>query len=351
MIIPKESELTDAQLQEVRDIVAAHNCRIDVIQGANRCIYAILGDERHETMINRIEGLDYIDRVDTIDAPYKLMHRDSQLADHSLTIAGKQPRKEPLFIAGPCTVDPKEPNHTIETAHAIKDAGAHVLRGGIWKPRTMPYSYQGDVKALETLLEARSQTGLPINTEVMNFRQLQTLVDAGVDMVQIGARNSLNYSLLREVGEYTADKGTVVLLKRGRSMAPVDEFIAAAEYVAAAGNPRLLLCPRGTMPPMDGYRNHPDESIIPLLKEKTWAATVADPSHAVGRARYVPYAAMAAMAYGADGLCIESHIQPTSGIGDDPKQAIEPHELKRVLEDALVVYQRTRAYLNDLMSV
>lgn len=219
-----------------------------------------------------------------------------------------------------------------------------MLRGGVWKPRTMPYSYQGDAKALEILLEARRQTGLPVNTEVMDEGHLKAVLEVGVDMIQIGARNSVNYSLLRLVGEMTSSTQTAVLLKRGRAMAPVEEFLAAAEYIVSAGNPNVLLCPRGTLPSMSGYRNHPDESITQLLKEKTWAAVVVDPSHSVGRAQYVPGAALAAMAYGADGLVLEAHIKPSLGIGDDPKQALTPEQLRPLLADATAIWKLRRKY-------
>ena len=342
MIIPRDKHLTDEQLKEIERIVGEFDCQIQVIQGAHRSVYAILGDERHEVMINRIVGLVYIDRVDAIESPYKLMDLRSGLADGKLKIGSLTVGEELLVIAGPCTIDPKNPNLAIETAQAAKEAGVHVLRGGIWKPRTMPYSYQGDDKALDILLEMREKTGLPINTEVMNREQLDRVIEARVDMIQIGTRNALNYSLLKEIGEVTASTKTVVLLKRARAMVPVDEFIAAAEYIVVAGNPNILLCPRGTMPAMDGYRNHPDESITQLLKQKTWAAVVVDPSHSVGRAIYVPGAALAAIAYGADGLCIETHVNPTHGIGDDPKQAITPDALKKLISDARTVWSLVR---------
>lgn len=344
MIIPKESRLSPEQKAEVESIVEAFNCKIEEIVGAGRCIYAILGDERHETMINRLLGLDYIDRVDTIDSPYKLMARSSELASHRVLIGTHCPTESPVFMAGPCTIDPKNPSLMLETAQACKEAGAQALRGGVWKPRTMPYSYQGEDKALDILLEARSATGLPIDTEVMNAHQLKLALDAGVDIIQIGARNAVNYSLLREIGEATRGTNTVVLLKRGRPMAPVDEFIAAAEYIVAAGNPNILLCPRGTLPALDGYRNHPDESISLILKTRTWAPVIADPSHSVGRAAYVPGAALAAMAYGADGLCIETHISPKQGIGDDPKQAITPEVLGQIIADAKSIRSTVRKY-------
>jgi len=344
MIIPKEPKLTAEQLREVESIVADFQCNIHVIAGAKRNIYAVLGDERHETMVNRLLGLPYIDRWDAIDSPYRLMDIKSELASHPIELAGILLRKEPFFIAGQCTIDPRNPNFFLETAAAVKEAGAHMLRGGVWKPRTMPYSFQGDDKSLEILLEAREKVGLPINTEVMDEVQLKKVIDAKVDMIQIGTRNALNYPLLRKIGEITAGTNVAVILKRGRSMSPVDEFIAASEYIAVGGNPNIVLCPRGTVPGMDGYRNHPDECITPLLKEKTWAPVVVDPSHAVGRAFYVPSAALAAMAYGADGLILEAHVHPQEGIGDDPKQSITPEVLKTLLADARAVWGIRQKY-------
>ncbi|MBC2593919.1 3-deoxy-D-arabino-heptulosonate 7-phosphate synthase [Ruficoccus amylovorans] len=344
MIIPRNPRLTPAQLEEVEKIVGEFGCRIQTIVGAERCIYAILGDERHETMMNRLLGLDYVARVDAIDSPYKLMDIKSSLAEGKRQLAGVEIGKEPLFIAGPCTIDPKNPNLFYETAQAVKEAGGHILRGGVWKPRTMPYSYQGDNAALDILLEARARTGLAINTEVMDTDHLRLVLEAGIDVIQIGARNALNYPLLRQIGAQTAGSKTAVLLKRGRPMAPVDEFLAAAEYIVSAGNPKVLLCPRGTLPSMDGYRNHPDESITQLLKAKSWAPVIVDPSHSVGRAAYVPGAALAAMAYGADGFVVETHIDPKSGIGDDPKQSISPAVLATLITDARVIWKLRQKY-------
>ena len=338
MIIPKSPQLTEAQLREVEEIVSAFACYIQPIEGAERSIYAIVGDERSETMVNRILGLDYVDRVDRIDSPYRLMDRRSELALGKLVVGGVTLTQSPLFIAGQCTIDPKNPQLFLETAHAVKEAGAHMLRGGVWKPRTMPYSYQGDTKAFDILLEAREQTGLPINTEVMDAQQLEIVVEHDIDMIQIGTRNALNYPLLRKIGERTAGSQTVVLLKRARAMSSSDEFLAAAEYIAAAGNPKVVLCPRGTLPGMDGYRNHPDESITQLLKEKSWAAVVVDPSHSVGCSHYVGGAALAAMAYGADGFVIEAHVDPVRGIGDDPLQAVTPDTLAKLIKGAKAIW-------------
>jgi 3-deoxy-7-phosphoheptulonate synthase len=247
-----------------------------------------------------------------------------------------------LVIAGQCTIDPKNPGYFYETAQAVKEAGAHVLRGGVWKPRTNPYAFQGDDKSLDILMEASRRTGLPVDTEVMGEDQLKLALDAGVPMLQVGARNALNYSLLRQIGSAVSGRKTIVLLKRSLHMGTLHEFISAAEYIANFGNPNVILCPRGTAPALDGYRNHPDESIVPLLKERTWAPVVIDPSHSVGKAAYVPACALAAVAYGADGLCIEAHVQPSKGIGDDPKQAVTPAVLAETIRLAREIWTLRR---------
>ena len=339
MIIPNVNKLSDEQLKEVTDIVGGFGCKVQVITGQERCIYAIIGDERNDDMVTKLEGLTYINRVDRIQSPHKLMDARSSLATHKVKIGGVTLGTEPFFCAGPCTIDPKNPQLTIETAHAVKEAGAHALRGGVWKPRTNPYSYQGDAKALLILMEASRATGLPVDTEVMDEEHLQLALEAGVDCLQIGARNALNYALLRQVGHAIAGGTTSVLLKRSIHMGAVQEFISAAEYIVQLGNPNVILCPRGTQPSPDGYRNHPDESIVPLLKERTWAPVVVDPCHSVGKAAYVPAASLAAMAYGADGLCIECNISPSKGIGDDPKQAVTPDVLKMILQQARAVWK------------
>lgn len=344
MILPKSNRLTEAQVAEVTAIVAEFGCKIQPIIGAVRTIYAILGDERDELMINRLEGLDYVDRIDRIQSPFKLMDRRSDLANGRLTLGGVTLGRELFVIAGQCTIDPKNPNFFYETAHAVKEAGAQMLRGGVWKPRTNPYTFQGDTKSLDILMEGSRRTGLPVDTEVMEEEHIKLALDAGVTLLQVGARNALNYSLLRAIGRALGTRtDRAVLLKRSIHMGAVNEFISAAEYIAAFGNPNIILCPRGTSPGLDGYRNHPDESITPLLKEKTWAAVVVDPSHSVGKAAYVPACALAAVAYGADGLCIESHVNPSHGIGDDPKQALTPEVLHRTIRQARQLWQLRHA--------
>jgi 3-deoxy-7-phosphoheptulonate synthase len=343
MILPKPNRLSPEQVDEVTVIVTEFGCKIQPIVGTVRTIYAIVGDERHELMINRLEGLPFVDRVDTIQSPHKLMDIKSDLATHRVRVGGAVLGEELLVIAGQCTIDPRNPHYFLETAHAVKEAGAQALRGGVWKPRTNPYSFQGDARSLEILMDASRRTGLPVITEVMEQEHINLALDAGVQVLQIGARNALNYSLLRQVGRAIAGRATAVMLKRGIHLGPLNEFISAAEYIAAFGNPNIILCPRGTQPGLDGYRNHPDESITPLLKERTWAPVVVDPSHSVGKAAYVPACALAAVAYGADGLCLEAHVSPSHGIGDDPKQAVTPAQLAELISRARSVHALRKA--------
>jgi 3-deoxy-7-phosphoheptulonate synthase len=324
MIIPKEPRLAAEQEAELSEVTGEFGIHLQKIEGEHQTVYAMVGDERHELLITRVEGLDFIARVDTIQMPYKLMARDSELANHRVRINGDVVGERFHVIAGHCTIDPKNPNYFFETAQAVKEAGANALRGGVWKPRTSPHSYQGDNKALDILMEAKARTGLPVDTEVMEPEHVTLALEAGVDIMQIGARNSLNYGLLKELGRQIKGSRTCVLLKRGMHMGKIEEFILAAEYVAAQGNPNIIFCPRGTTPTMDGFRNHPDECVTILLKERSWAPVIVDPSHSVGKAAYVPFACLAAAAYGADGLIVETHVDPKHGIGDDPKQAITP---------------------------
>jgi 3-deoxy-7-phosphoheptulonate synthase len=333
MIIPHKGHFTPEQLAEVQAIVAEFNCTIRPIQGDAMSVYAIIGDETSQLLVNRIEGLPYVKRVDRIQVPYKVLAKENLHGQARIVLGGKELGREFVIVAGPCAIDPKNPNLFYETAAAVKEAGADALRGGVWKPRTSPYSYQGDAKALDILVEARARTGLQIVTEVMEFDEVQLCVDAKVDVLQVGARNALNYRLLTQIGKLTAGTGIQVLLKRSIHMGPVDEFILAAEYIAGAGNHNVMLCPRGTLPSMNGYRNHPDESITQLLKERTWAPVVVDPSHSVGKAKYVPRAALAAAAYGADGVIIETHCKPVQGTGDDPKQSITPAVLAKLIPE------------------
>ena len=216
------------------------------------------------------------------------------------------------LIAGPCTVESRE--QTLETARAVSDAGATMLRGGAFKPRTSPYSFKGlGSQALEFLAEAREETGLPIVTELMDPRHVEAVI-ATTDVVQIGARNMQNYYLLAEVGR--GDKP--VLLKRGPS-ASLEELLMAAEYILKEGNPRVILCERGIRTFERSTRYTLDIGAIPVLKEETHLPVIVDPSHAAGRRELVPALARAAVAAGADGIIVEAHPTPETALCDAPQ--------------------------------
>ena len=216
------------------------------------------------------------------------------------------------LIAGPCTVESRE--QTLETACAVRDAGATMFRGGAYKPRTSPYSFQGlGQEGLRLLAEAKRETGLPIVTELMDVRDLDAVLDVA-DVVQIGARNMQNYSLLTEVGR----AGAPVLLKRGLS-STLEELLMAAEYILAEGNPAVILCERGIRTFETAYRFTLDISGVPVLKELTHLPVVVDPSHAAGRRELVGPLSLAAAAAGADGVIVEVHPRPEEAICDGPQ--------------------------------
>ncbi len=342
MIIPNKPQLTAAEVSELQGLAGEFGVEVRPIQGASQSIFALIGDETNDLLVKRIEGLEFIEKVDRVQVPYKLLSHNNPLSKEKHLINGKELGKDFITMAGQCTIDYKNPNYFYETAQACKEAGADMLRGGVWKPRTSPYSFQGSAKSLDILLEARERTGLKVVTEVMELEQVKLCVEAKVDCFQIGARNALNYKLLEQVGQLTAETDMRVLLKRSIHMGKIDEFILAAEYIAGNGNPNVMMCPRGTQPGMDGYRNYPDECITPLLKEKTWAPVIVDPSHSVGKAKYVPHAAMAAAAYGADGVIIETHCHPIKGMGDDPKQAITPEVLEKLIINMQLIAKNAR---------
>lgn len=237
--------------------------------------------------------------------------------------------KDFAFIAGPCSVETEE--QTIQTAIAVKEAGAHMLRGGVFKPRTSPYSFQGlGLKGLKILKKASEITGLPIVTEVLDPRDVHWIAEY-VDMLQIGARNMQNFSLLREVGK----SNKPVLLKRGMNSTLVD-LLYSAEYILSEGNNNVVLCERGIRTFENYTRNTLDISAVPSLKELTHLPVIVDPSHAAGKNSLVIPLAQAAAAVGADGIIVEVHICPEKALSDKD-QALTPQQFKYLVENALAI--------------
>ena len=304
-----------------------------VSQGEERTIVGVIGDERPILESRHIfELMEGVERVVPILRPYKLASRDFQPENTVVSLNGiKIGGRAVVVMAGPCAVESRE--QLLETAMAVKEAGVHILRGGAFKPRTSPYSFQGlGEPGLELLAEARELTGLAVVTEVMASEQVP-LVSRYADILQIGTRNMLNYSLLHAVGE----SGKPVLLKRGM-MSTIEEFLMSAEYILSHGNYQVMLCERGIRTFESYTRNTLDINAIPALKGLTHLPVIVDPSHGTGKRELVGPIAKAAVAAGADGLIIEVHPHPEQAVSDGA-QSLKPagftklmRELSRVAE-------------------
>jgi len=307
---------TQTQIAAVVARVEEQGLRAHISRGEERTIIGAIGDGRP---INRDQFvlLAGVDRVVPISRPYKLASREFIPQDSTFPLDGVQIKPgEIILIAGPCAVESRQ--QIIETAYAVREAGAHALRGGAFKPRTSPYSFQGLEEAgLEMLAEARALTGLPVVTEVMSPEQVP-LVARYADVLQIGARNMQNYALLHTAGESQCP----ILLKRGFS-ASINELLMAAEYILSHGNNRVMLCERGIRTFETATRNTTDINAIPVLKSQTHLPVILDPSHGTGHWEYVNAIARAGIAAGADGLMIEVHPHPEDALSDGG-QSLKP---------------------------
>jgi 3-deoxy-7-phosphoheptulonate synthase len=312
MIIVTRPHVTDAELDHIRERVEVLGMRTHVSRGELRTVIGCIGDEAlvQEAALLSLPG---VESVTPVMKPYKLASREFA-AEPTIIRAGDGAGagiggRRLAVIAGPCSVEGRDMLRAV--AHAVQDAGAGMLRGGAFKPRTSPYAFQGLGEAgLRMLAEVRAETGLPIVTEVMDTRQVE-LVAEHADVLQIGARNMQNFALLSEVGRVQRP----VLLKRGLS-ATVKELLMAAEYVMAQGNRDVILCERGIRTFETSTRNTLDVAAIPVLKAETHLPVMVDPSHAGGRADLVAPLAFAAVAAGADGLIVEVHPDPLRALSD-----------------------------------
>ena len=292
-------------------------------QGQHSTILGLVGDTS-KVDIDTIQAMDIVDTVKRIQEPYKAANRKFHPLDTTIDVNGiKIGGGNFGLIAGPCSVETEE--QIITVAKAVKAAGASMLRGGAFKPRTSPYAFQGlGGTGLDLLKIAKQETGLPIVTEIMDLSQLDLFDD--VDVVQVGARNMQNFQLLKELGKINKP----VLLKRGLANT-VQEFLMSAEYIMAGGNEKVILCERGIRTFETATRNTLDISIIPVLKEKTHLPIIVDPSHATGYSKYVKSMSFAATAAGADGLIIEVHNNPEKAWCDG-QQSITPDAFKEIVE-------------------
>ena len=309
MIIVMRSDATEEHLQGVVNWIEKQGYKARKIVGEEHTIVGIVGNDRPLSR-EQAERLPGVEKTVPILEPYKLAGKGMQQGPTRIPLNGLHVGDNRLaVIAGPCSVESRE--QIIESAHMVKEAGATALRGGAFKPRSSPYTFQGHGEAaLEWMVEAREQTGLPIVTEVMAPEQVP-LVTRYADVLQVGARNMQNFNLLTAVGETQ----TPVLLKRGM-MSTMEELLMAAEYILASGNPNVMLCERGIRTFEKYTRNTFDVNAIPVLKSRTHLPVIADPSHATGHWEFVPAAALAAVAAGADGLIIEVHPHPEEAMSD-----------------------------------
>jgi 3-deoxy-7-phosphoheptulonate synthase len=295
--------------------------KVHVSEGEFQCILGLIGDTS-KVDINLLEGLSIIETVKRITEPFKNANRKFHADDSVIDCAGEKIGGGHFqIIAGPCSVESEE--QIVTVARRVKAAGANLLRGGAFKPRTSPYDFQGlQSDGLRLLSLAKKETGMPIVSEVMNIKDLPLFGD--VDVIQVGARNMQNFDLLKELGH--TDK--VILIKRGLANT-LKELLMSAEYVMAGGNERVMVCERGIRTFETYTRNTLDLSAVPMLRELTHLPIIVDPSHATGKARLVEPMALAAAAAGADGLMIEVHNDPEHALSDGA-QSVTPDQFDRI---------------------
>jgi 3-deoxy-7-phosphoheptulonate synthase len=325
MIIVMKKGADKEQLAEVKKQIRELGYKPHVIHGETRNVIGAVGDERGKSVLQSLESLPGVESVVPILKPYKLASREVKAEPSTVDLGGgvSAGGGRLVVMAGPCSVESEA--QILETAHAVKAAGATVLRGGAFKPRTSPYSFQGmEEDGLKLLALAREATGLPIVTEVVNPRDVD-LVARYADIMQVGARNIQNFALLKMLGQL--DKP--ILLKRGMA-STIQEFLMSAEYILAEGNRRVLLCERGIRTFETATRNTLDISAVPVLREQTHLPVIIDPSHATGHAGLVPSMCYASVAAGCDGLIVEVHPCPEKAASDGP-QSLRPAEFAAMM--------------------
>lgn len=340
MIIVMKPNAPESAIQSITQIICSKGLQTHLSQGEQVTIIGVVGDKRKLNNQN-IEVMPYVDKIVPITESYKLTNKKFHPQASRIKVGNYEIGPDTLTImAGPCAVETEE--QLMEIARAAKKAGAQFVRGGAYKPRTSPYSFQGlEEEGLRYMEEAKKETGLATICEVISEEAIEAAAKY-VDMIQIGARNMQNFQLLREAGR----SGLPVLLKRGLA-ATIDEWLNAAEYIMAEGNSNIVLCERGIRTYETTTRNTLDLSAVPVIRSKTHLPIIVDPSHATGVAAYVPPLAKAAIACGADGLMIEVHNDPAHALSDGPQSLTFSqfdelmHEMKAYIQLADRKLQRT----------
>jgi len=325
MIIVMKKSATEDEINNVLEKIKDAGLAVHISKGKERTIVGAIGDEALLASIP-LKAIGGVEKVMPILKPYKLVGRELKANDTIIDAGGvKIGGSEVVVMAGPCSVESRD--SILESARDVCASGARILRGGAFKPRTSPYSFQGlGVEGLKYMAEARKETGLPVISELMDPRDLDVICEY-VDIIQIGARNMQNFRLLKELGR--VDKP--VLLKRGLS-ATIKELLMSAEYIAANGNTNIILCERGIRTFETATRNTLDLSAVPVLKAESHLPVIIDPSHAVGFWQYVAPVSRAAIAVGADGLLIEVHPEPENALSDGA-QSLKPNKFAALIEE------------------
>lgn len=330
MIIVLKPNCTDEQVKHFADnLTKEYNVKVNTWVGTQSTVLGLLGDTT-SIDIDYISAQDFVESVKRVQEPYKKANRKFHPDNTVITLPTGQKIGDGslALIAGPCSVETEA--QICEVAERVKAAGAAFLRGGAFKPRTSPYSFQGlQAEGLELLKKAKAQTGLPIVTEIMSIGHIPLFEEEGVDIIQVGARNMQNFELLKALGKINKP----ILLKRGLSNT-IEELLMSAEYIMAGGNDQVILCERGIRTYETYTRNTLDISAIPILKKLSHLPVVVDPSHASGIAWLVEPLAMAAVAAGADGLIIEVHNNPAKALSDGV-QSLTPDQFDRVAHHVL----------------
>ena len=324
MIFVMSNEATQQQLDAVVGKIKSFGLDVNISRGTERTVVGAIGDESKldQSLFTVLPGVEQFMRI---VKPYKIVAREGHLESSVIDISGVLlGGKQIQVIGGPCSVETQA--QMDESAEYVVQAGCRLMRGGAFKPRSSPYSFQGKgVEGLTLFRNAADKQGLPIVTELMDIRMLDTFLEYDVDVIQIGTRNMQNFDLLKAVG----GTNKPIILKRGMS-ATISEWLMAAEYIAAGGNHNIIFCERGIRTFETHYRNVLDVTAIPVLKKETHLPVIVDPSHAGGKAWMVPALSRAALAAGADGLLIEMHPCPREA-WCDADQALNPYELKSLM--------------------
>ncbi len=338
MVVVMTAESNAKEIERVAAFINKHGAKAHISKGEERTIIGVIG-YRHQVRKEHLSTLPGVEKVIPITKPYKLVSREFKKDNTIISFNGVRIGEEVVIIAGPCSVENEK--QLLETAKIVRGNGAHLLRGGAFKPRSNPYSFQGlGEKGLKILKRAKDETGLYIVTEVLEAMYVPLVVEYA-DVLQIGARNMQNYELLKAVGRIKKP----VLLKRGMS-ATLNEFLMSAEYVMSEGNNQVILCERGIRTFVEYTRNTLDLNVVPAIKKISHLPIIVDPSHGTGRRDLIEPLSMAALAVGADGLIIEVHSRPEEALSD-ADQTLDPIAFRKLMHKVHHYLSWQQSYLES----